>query len=189
MNASPRQTFALFCATGKDWRSQNLTAEMASAILSAIQNVRGDKPAALAIANKIIAGETVEVAPAGPSMQQIWAEANAAGMKAGRECIPMPMVVGQPTTLLGNDVDPNKEHWFVSEGACGFAWVHISPARGPFVSWCKKNELGHNAYKGGWDIWIGEFGQSIARKEAYAAAAAEVLRKYGINAYANSRLD
>ena len=33
---------------------------------------------------------------------------------------------------------------------CGFAWIVIRPARGPFITWCKKNGIGSNAYGGGW---------------------------------------
>ena len=37
--------------------------------------------------------------------------------------------------------------------------------------------------------WWQEFGQSVEQKEAYADAYADVLQKYGIKAYAGSRLD
>ena len=35
---------------------------------------------------------------------------------------------------------------------CGFANVKIRPARGKFVSFLKKQEIGDNAYNGGWRI-------------------------------------
>jgi hypothetical protein len=38
-------------------------------------------------------------------------------------------------------------------------------------------------------LWVHQFDQSITRKEAYAAAYADTLRKHGIEAYAGSRLD
>ena len=120
---------------------------------------------------------------------RIYKEAYAAGLKAGKEAIPTPMIVGQPTTPLGNDIDFKKQTYFVSEGACGFAWVNISPARGAFVTYLKKIGEGHKAYYGGYEFFVHEFGQSITRKEAFAYAFAKVLRSYGIPASAGSRLD
>ena len=40
-------------------------------------------------------------------------------------CTPTPMVVGEPTTPLGNDIDYTKETWLVNDGVCGFAWINI----------------------------------------------------------------
>ena len=116
-------------------------------------------------------------------------EAYEAGIKAGKEAIPTPMIVGQPTTPLGNDIDFKKQTYFVSEGACGFAWVTISPARGAFVTYLKSINAGSKGYYGGYQIWVREFGQSITRKEAFAGAFAKVLNSYGISAFAESRLD
>jgi hypothetical protein len=36
---------------------------------------------------------------------------------------------------------------------------------------------------------VGEFGQSLEQKEAYASAYAAVLKNYGVNVYTNSRMD
>ena len=120
----------------------------------------------------------------------IYAEAHSAGMAAGHGCTPTPMVVGTPTTPLGNDIDYSKETYYVSDGMCGFAWINIKPARGKFVTWMKKNNVGRkDSYYGGWTVWVSDFGQSIARKENYARAFAKVLGDYGITAYSMSRLD
>lgn len=120
---------------------------------------------------------------------RIYKEADAAGHAAGQSAVPTPMVVGTPTTPLGNDIDYTKKTYFVEGGVCGFAWVNISPARGAFVNYLKSIDAGHKSYYGGYDVWVRGFGQSLARKEAYAQAFAEVLRSYGINAYAQSKLD
>ena len=40
---------------------------------------------------------------------------------------------------------------------CGFANISIHPARGPFVSWCKKMNIGSNGYGGGWRISYYDF--------------------------------
>ncbi len=116
-------------------------------------------------------------------MRALYEKAKAAGMAAGVAAIPVPMAVsggvpGEPAKL-----------WVEPEGACGFAWVKIRPGNSPFANWLKKNDIASKAY-GGWvDIWIGDFNQSIARKEACARAMAKVLSEGGINAYADSRLD
>ena len=111
-------------------------------------------------------------------------------MSAGNKCKPTPMIVGTPTTPLGDDIDYEKETWYVGDGVCGFAWVNIKPARGKFVTWMKKNNVGRkDNYYGGWTGWVSGFGQSMARKEDYARAFSKVLGDYGITAHSMSRMD
>ena len=121
--------------------------------------------------------------------KQIYKEAHQAGLSAGEACKPTPMVVGTPTTVLGNDIDYAKPTYFVPQGVCGFAWVNISPARGAFVNYLKSINAGHKGYYGGYEVWVRAFGQSYEQKIAYAHAFAEVCRAYGINAYGSGRLD
>jgi len=122
--------------------------------------------------------------------QEIYTEAHSAGMAAGHGCTPTPMVVGTPTTPLGDDIDYTKDTYYVSDGLCGFAWINIKPARGKFVTWLKNASIGRSdSYYGGYTIWVSEFGQSVARKENYARAFAKVLGDNGITAYNMSRLD
>ena len=120
----------------------------------------------------------------------VYAEAHAAGMAAGNGCTPTPMVVGTPTTPLGDAIDYSKDTHYVSDGVCGFAWVNIKPARGKFVKFLKDNNIGRkDSYYGGYTVWVRGFGQSLARKESYARAFADVLTTNGIKAYAMSRMD
>lgn len=76
---------------------------------------------------------------------------------------------------------------------CGFAWVTIHPARGPFVSWLKKRGIGSRAYGGGYQLWYSELHtvptQSVDVHEKAANAFAKVLKEHGITAYSGSRLD
>ena len=80
---------------------------------------------------------------------------------------------------------------------CGFANISIHPARGPFVTWCKKMEIGSNGYGGGWrisyyDMMNGQpycHTQSMDIKEIGCQAFANVLKKYGMTAYMESRAD
>ena len=68
---------------------------------------------------------------------EIYSEAHSAGMAAGHGCTPTPMVVGTPTTPLGDDIDYSKDTYYVADGLCGFAWINIKPARGKFVTWLR----------------------------------------------------
>lgn len=113
-------------------------------------------------------------------MHTLFNEANAMGRNAAATAVCTPMVV----TWNGG---ANRE--VVEDGVCGFAWVNIKPATGPFVKYLKAQGIGHKAYHGGWDIWISDYGQSMTRKEAHARAMAEFLRTHGLVAHANSRMD
>ena len=112
---------------------------------------------------------------------------------------PRPMIVGSPSTPLGNDVDPNQKQWFVADGVCGFAWVVIDSGRGGFAQWLLKNERGHKNYS--WGGYKGvairdwaRFGfadtrQSLQLKEQVAGAIARYLRSQGIACHVESRMD
>ena len=120
----------------------------------------------------------------------VYADAHAKGIAAGNGANPTPMIVGTPTTPLGNDIDYSKDTHYVSDGVCGFAWINIKPARGKFVKYLKDNNIGRkDSYYGGYTVWVRGFGQSLARKESYARAFADVLTTNGIKAYAMSRMD
>ena len=120
--------------------------------------------------------------------EKLYEEAQEAGIKAGNAINPTPMHLVEHDNPL-DDNSPIKNCWTVSEGACGFAWVVVKPGTCSFAKWLKKNDIGHKHYYGGWAIWVSDHGQSIMRKEAHAAAMAEVLRNYDINCYSESRLD
>lgn len=123
-------------------------------------------------------------------MSDIHNEAVAAGMVAGNGHTPTPMIVGSPSTFMGNDVDPNQPTYFVESGVCGFAWVSIRPARGKFVTFLKKAGIGRrDEYAGGYRIPCHDFGQSLEKKSKYTGAYAKVLRNHGIEAYSDSRMD
>ncbi len=80
---------------------------------------------------------------------------------------------------------------------CGFANISIHPARGPFVSWCKKNNIGSNGYGGGWRISYYDFmgdhqyrgTQSMDIKEEAMNAVSSYFEALGMTAYAESRAD
>ena len=148
----------------------NLTAAMAGTMLSSVQNLRGDKPAALAICTDIYGGKL----PPPPSeivvptkinnFGQIWDEAHAAGMEA---------------------YNAYNGGWY----PCGFASVIIKPATSPFAKWCRKNKDTRKSYYGGEEIWVHGATQSMDQKAAYASAFAGVLQKHGIDARVKTAVD
>ena len=121
--------------------------------------------------------------------EKLLEKAHLMGMDAGRGSTPTPMVVGTPTELFGSEIDWNKSTYHVSDGVCGFAGVVIKPARGKFVSFLKSKGLGWKHYYGGFYMTCREFGQSLARKEAYCEAFAKVLGEAGMRCYVDSRMD
>lgn len=117
-------------------------------------------------------------------------QAHTAGMKAGNAAAPTPMIVGTPTELFGNDIDPTKKTYYVSEGVCGFAWVNVKPANGKTAKELVAQDMARkDSYYGGVTVWVHQFNQSMVRKEAYARAFANVLETAGVRAYAQSRMD
>ena len=80
---------------------------------------------------------------------------------------------------------------------CGFANVAIRPAKGPFVKWLKEKGIGSLNYGGGYRIGWHEiskghknsYTQSMDIKEEGCDAFVDVLEKYGMNAYMQSRPD
>ena len=121
--------------------------------------------------------------------EKLLERAHLMGMDAGRASTPTPMIVGSPSTPFGSDIDYSKKTYFVEGGACGFAGVVIKPARGKFVSYLKSIGIGKKHYYGGYYVSVREFGQSLARKEAYAEAYAKVLSEEGMRCYVDSRMD
>ena len=121
--------------------------------------------------------------------EKLLERAHLMGMDAGRAASVTPMIVGSPSTPFGSDIDYSKKTYFVEGGACGFAGVVIKPARGKFVSYLKSIGIGNKHYYGGYYVPVREFGQSLARKEAYAEAYAKVLSEEGMSCYVDSRMD
>jgi len=103
------------------------------------------------------------------------ADAHTAGMIAGEAAVPVPMHI--------------KGYEPIADGACGFAWVTVRPGNSSYAIWAKKNAGFNSAYRGGVQLWVHAFDQSLTRKEAFARAFADTLRAADINAYSGSRMD
>jgi len=71
--------------------------------------------------------------------EALTAAAHAAGIKAGRECRPIPMVI---CTAAGVPIE------CVDDGACGFAWIAFA-GNTAFGRWAKKQGLAGSHYPSG----------------------------------------
>lgn len=127
------------------------------------------------------------------TMAEIYNEAHRAGLQAGNAKVPVPMLVGQETSLFSGKLDTTKPVEVVAGGLCGFSSVQLKPGNSRFANFLKKKGLARkDSYHGGVRIWVGEFGQSYEKKVAYAHAFRNVLEvalgeKY--NVWVDARLD
>lgn len=124
----------------------------------------------------------------------VWREAVAAGEAAAAATVPRPMTVYEAN--LDDTPKAGGKAWFVPSGLCGFATIHVRPATSAFARWAKKAGVGRtDSYYGGLSIYVhakcatGPYSQSVEIKEAWARAAAAVLKAHGIPATVSSRLD
>jgi len=173
--ATSKQTWAIKCLGGGDVRDMNLTRQQASDMIASLKANKPEKK------NNDV------------NFQKLWDAAKSAGLEAGDNVIPTPMVVSEHVNPL-NDNSPVKNSYYVSEGACGFAWVNFKMKSGlnrQFGRWLiKNNHARKDDYQGGVTIWISEHGQSIERKSAHARALASYLNNNGIkDAFPYSRMD
>lgn len=125
----------------------------------------------------------------------IWAKAKAAGEEAAKKVVPTPMVV-MDAHLNGSPVEGGKIY-HVPTGVCGFGLIRIKPAVGGFAKWLKDEGAAHkDSYYGGIVSHAhpaftrnGPACQSMEINGAYAAGVANYLKKYGIPAFSESRMD
>ena len=108
------------------------------------------------------------------------AEAQKAGLVALENAITKPMVV-----------HGGARPYLVEGGVCGFAWVNVYGIRSNSKLGKVLDRLGFrkSSYEKAHQFWVFDGGQSMERKEAYAIAMADVLRKAGLRAYADCRMD
>lgn len=168
---TPKQTWALFCGTKLDCRGLNLSITEASSLISRMK-------AGEDIRQELINAGARDNGKSKPTVnfQAIYDEAHAAGMEAGNNHNPRPMIVS------GYENEP------IMDGMCGFAWINFA-GNTAWARWCTKNKFCRNDYPSGKAISVPYFNQSWERKYAYARAFAKILEKHGIKAYARERLD
>lgn len=187
--ATSRQLWFLFTRTGGclELRTMGLSKEKASSLISALMEGHST-PEQVRQELRQLGAIQKKDAPLKRDWAEVWQRADIAGQEAAKACTPTPMVVGSPTTPLGNDIDYSKPTYSVNEGVCGFAWVRFK-GNTSFGRWAKKTGRARSAYGGGLQYWVSQFGQSLERKAAYARAFAKVLNEEEITAYAESRMD
>lgn len=118
---------------------------------------------------------------------EIFALADAAGKAAAAAKVPVPMIVGAGAILVNGERVLDRSY-VEADGACGFAWV-VVPGNSSFGKYLKRERGARKGYPSGIHLWISDYDQSMARKEAYARAFADVARGAGVDAYAGSRMD
>jgi len=126
-----------------------------------------------------ISAEKNERAARYAQFRELFDRAWSDGARAAANVVPPAMHVYQGDVLVAVE----------KEGPCGFAWVRVRGAGTSFARWLVKQGLARKAYGGGLDVWVSDYGQSMARKEAHASAMAETLRAGGIDCYSDHRLD
>lgn len=117
----------------------------------------------------------------------LWAQAMAAGETSCAAVVPRPMVLVEADCLTGVP-KPGGQRFFESEGACGFAWIEFAGNK-PFGRWAKAAGVARKHYPSGLAHSVRQGGQSVARKEAFAYAAAAVLKAGCVECHVGSRLD
>jgi len=128
------------------------------------------------------------------SAYDILVEASEAAEAAVKACTPRAIIVGDAIGL-SNEIDESKPTYYIEGGVCGFASVVIKPARGSIVAELKKRKIGSAHYGGGYSFSSWQLAPSIRRDQSYeravaaARGAVDVLKKYGVNAYVDARID
>lgn len=112
---------------------------------------------------------------------------------------PTPMIVGHPSTPLGNDVDPNQQTWYHADGVCGFAYVILESGRTGFAQWLLKADKGSKWWSYGRTrgVCVNSYvrngfsdpGQSYEKNRFVASKIAAHLRARGIDAWVDARID
>lgn len=180
MNATNKQTWAIYCITGLDVRNIGLSKNIASDLI-------GRAKAGEDICDELLSMGAIGKPKKKINYEEIFNAAVEAGKKAAEEHVPTPMIVEEHSNPL-DDSSPVKERHIVSDGVCGFAWIKFNGNTG-FAKWMKKEGHASKSYPSGLSYWVYAYNQSMEKKEKFARAFADVLRNNGIKAYAQSRMD
>lgn len=128
--------------------------------------------------------------------ETLWAEACDKAQDAWIKAKPTPIVVYTPKGLFDDTPDLEQPVYYEAEGVCGFGWIVVKDSRTRFARWLAKHDIGtKSSYYGGRLISSCDLvpadrqSQSYDRKAVAVEAGAGILRQYGIDCYAMSRLD
>lgn len=134
--------------------------------------------------------------------KNLWEAAYDAALAAGNGNKPVPMVVQEHQNMADDD-SPVVYQEVVPDGVCGFAWVQWLKKDKLADEFCKlvrglgrthESNLSHEpnmgkGYPAMWKLWVGEYNQSMSRKEAFAKAFCAKIQSAGINCSYSSRMD
>ena len=115
------------------------------------------------------------------TMKEIYEEAYAQALKAGKEVGCTPMFVQYGTR-------GNIQTEVIEDGICGFANIKVK-GNTKFGKWALANGIVHKSGMGGMVMYVNEFGQSYTRSKEFAYTFAKVLKENGIQADVNARED
>lgn len=214
--ATPRQLWALFCATKEDHRKKGLTKQEASDVLSTLNGKSGftsrNKKKSKKSTGEFTRRRGKGLGGGKEKLYKVAVNAGInkaaallhiaikAGEKAADDLTPVPMVVEQHADAI-NDNSPVVKSWKAPSGVCGFAWVNIkcrTAGNRKFINGLKKAgragkdhsfDWARDDYLGGYTFWIVYGKQSYEKKVAYSGAFVGVLCDGGVEAYGYSRLD
>jgi hypothetical protein len=112
---------------------------------------------------------------------------------------PTPIIVGSPSTPLGNDVDPNQQTWYHADGVFGFATVVLESGRSGFAQWLLAKNLGNKWWSAGRTKGVGIYAfsrygfadarHSYERNRFIATRMANYLRGKGYECWVDARVD
>jgi hypothetical protein len=103
-------------------------------------------------------------------------KAHEAGMAAGNAKVPVPMVPFERANPWDDTSAVKRVYAPVMGGVCGTAYVKVRPGNSGFARWLKRHRGAFNAYYGGVQFSVNDFGQSLEKALAYATAYAEAVR-------------
>lgn len=181
MNATPRQLFALYCATKINTKNMQIEKETASMLIQRSKNGEDISDILLGYG-----GVKPETAPK-VDYKVLYEKACKIAHEAAIGHKPQAMIVSEHTNPM-DDNSSVKNQYYVSEGLCGFASIHFK-LNTAFGKWAIKNNIAQKSCMGGGMIWISQYNQSLERKEKYASAFCKVMNENGVNCYPQSRMD
>jgi hypothetical protein len=181
MNATPRQLFALYCATKINTKGMDINKETASMLIQRSKN--GEDISDILLGYGGVKNETAPKV----DYQKIVDEAHKRGYEAATKHKPQPMIVVGHSNPL-DDNSAITDQYYVESGICGFSQIRLK-LNNAFGKWLVKNNIAQKSCMGGCYIYVGFFGQSYEKKDKYSREYAKVLKEHGFDCVVESRID
>lgn len=183
MNATPKQLFALYCATKINTRNLQISLEKASELIGRSKNGEDISQELIELGCKP-SEKKVEVKV---DFESLYKKACEVAHEAVMKHIPTPMVVSEHENMF-DDNSPVKNSYYVADGICGFASIRMK-LNTAFGKWMVKNGYAEKSMYGGAYLWVSQYNQSYEKKSKFAYKFCEFMKQNGIDCYAETRLD